>query len=219
MLMSALGAALVLSTVTETMITSNYRTSQEALYAADAGLERSVQDLLKESNWSGVLSGSIKSGFIDNGAAILPDGKPANLGGLTSTLQTQANSVYGSDPNRPIWRLYAHAPLSNLIPGGNIESSAYVAVWVADDPAETDGDATRDSNGIAFLHAEAFGESGSRKVVEATIFKASVTGPESGYVGQRGQDEQNRRVRKAAVQTPGRALTRMTMELGSGVFQ
>ena len=90
---------------------------------------------------------------------------------------------------------------------------------MADDPAETDGDPSKDSNGIAFLHAEAFGEGGSRKVVEATVFKASAANPESGYVGQRGQDEQNRRVRKAAVGTPGRALSRTNMNLATGSFQ
>jgi hypothetical protein len=186
------------------------------LYAADAGLERSIQDLLKESNWTGVLGGAIKSGFIDNGSATLPDGTPANLTGMTTSLQAQSDSVYGGDLNRPSWRLYSHAPLSELLPGGMVDANTYVVVWVSDDPAEVDNDPTRDTNGIAFLHAEAFGQNGSRKVVEATIFKSSATGPESGYVGQRGQDEQNRRVRKAAISTPGKSLTEMRMDLGTG---
>lgn len=219
MLLSALGVALVLTTIVETMITANYRSAQEALYAADAGLERSVQDLLRESNWAGILAGNVKSGFVDNGGVTtLPDGTPANLTTLTTTLQAQVDSVYGTEPNRPIWRLYAHAPISNLIPGGDIASTAYIAVWVADDPAEADGDPSRDSNGILFLHAEAFGEGGSRKVVEATMFKSSAVGPETGYAGQRGQDEQNRGVRTAAVQTPGRPLGEMRMDLASGTM-
>jgi hypothetical protein len=97
-----------------------------------------------------------------------------------------------------------------------VDARTYVVVWVSDDPAETDNDPGRDTNGIAFLHAEAFGENGSRKIVEATIYKSSATGPESGYVGQRGQDEQNRRVRKAAVSTPGKSLTEMRMNLATG---
>jgi hypothetical protein len=216
MLLSALGVALVLTTLTETMITANYRTAQEALYAADAGLERSVQDLLRESNWAGVFSGNIKSGFTDGGGATLPDGTPANLAAFTSALQTQADAVYGNDPNRPVWRLYAHAALSNLVPGGAIDSNSYVIVWVADDPGETDGDPTKDSNGIAFLHAEGFGEGSARKIVEATVFKSSSVAPESGYVGQRGQDEQNRRGRTAAVQTTGKALTETNFSLATG---
>ena len=38
---------------------------------------------------------------------------------------------------------------------------------------------------------------------------------ERGYTGQRGQDEQNRRARKAAVQTPGKALGRAELTIGS----
>ena len=46
MLLTALGAAVIMVTNTETMIASNYRNGQEALYAADAAVERVVQDLL-----------------------------------------------------------------------------------------------------------------------------------------------------------------------------
>ena len=42
MMLTALGAALVLTTTTETMLTYNFQTGQQTLYAADAGLERSV---------------------------------------------------------------------------------------------------------------------------------------------------------------------------------
>jgi hypothetical protein len=42
-------------------------------------------------------------------------------------------------------------------------------VWIADDPGETDGDPTRDSNGILLVRAEAFGVRGSWRVVEATL--------------------------------------------------
>ena len=42
---------------------------------------------------------------------------------------------------------------------------------------------------------------------------------ERGYTGQRGQDEQNRRARKAAVQTPGRGLTQKELSLTTGTIQ
>jgi hypothetical protein len=56
--------------------------------------------------------------------------------------------------------------------------------------------------------AHAYGPSGARRVIEATLARTDTTEIERGYTGQRGQDEQNRRARKAAVQTPGKALTR-----------
>ncbi len=40
MLMMALGMALVMTTMTETRISANYREGSEALYAADAAIER-----------------------------------------------------------------------------------------------------------------------------------------------------------------------------------
>ena len=58
MLLTALAAAVVMVTNTETMISANHRNSQEALYAADAAVERIVQDLLMTPRWNDVLAGS-----------------------------------------------------------------------------------------------------------------------------------------------------------------
>jgi len=45
LLMSALGAALVLTTSSDALIAANFRTAQEGVYAADAALERAMADL------------------------------------------------------------------------------------------------------------------------------------------------------------------------------
>jgi hypothetical protein len=42
-------------------------------------------------------------------------------------------------------------------------------VWVADDAAEADGDAGRDSNGLIAIRAEAFGPQGMQRAIEATL--------------------------------------------------
>src|SRR6187549_1592268 len=65
MLLTALGLTLVLMSNTETQISANYRNSQEALYAADAAVERVVQDLLMTPRWNDVLAGTVQSSFID----------------------------------------------------------------------------------------------------------------------------------------------------------
>jgi hypothetical protein len=92
----------------------------------------------------------------------------------------------------------------------------YIAVWVADDPAETDGNPLADGNGTLTLHAEAYGPNGSRKVVEVTVARTSSTEIERGQIAQRGQEELNQRARKAAVQTPGKTLTNMRMQTSTG---
>ena len=217
MMLSALGAALVLNTSTETMLAHNFQSAQQTLYAADAGVERSVQDLIREPNWSGVLAGGKRSGFTDEPPHRLPDGTSADLAALTAALQDETDVVYGaSNANRPVWQVYAHGPMAALLPAGDVVADGYVVVWVGDDPGETDGNPALDGNGTVLVHAEAFGAGGSRKAVEASAIRAGTTTLESGYVAQRGQDEQNRRARKEAVQTPGAALTEMVMSLTTG---
>ncbi len=217
MMLTALGAALVLTTTTETMLTYNFQTGQQTLYAADAGLERSVQDLIREPNWSGVLAGTRTSGFADDPPHLLPDGTSVDLAALTTALQSDTDMFYGvANLNRPVWQLYAHGPMSSLLPAGQILAQGYVVVWVGDDPGENDGNPALDGNGTLLVHAEAFGEGGSHKVVEASAVRTATTSLESGYVAQRGQDEQNRRARKEAVQTPGADLTELVMSLKTG---
>jgi hypothetical protein len=130
-------------------------------------------------------------------------------------LQAETNTVGVWGPNNPQWQVYAYGPLSAILPDG-VDSPVYVAVFVADDPSETDNNPQNDTNGVLTLHAEAWGAGGSRKVVEVTIARTSSTEIERGYIAQRGQEEWNQRARKAAVQTPGANLTEMKLGIGGG---
>jgi hypothetical protein len=120
-----------------------------------------------------------------------------------------------------------------MMPTGTINSSYYVVVFVADDPSENDNNpaldggapaprehgappATNPGRGILAMRAEAFGPRGAHKIIELTVARTNITELERGYTGQRGQDEQNRRARKAAVQTPGKTLQMQTLTLGTG---
>ena len=230
MLLSALGLALILTTTTETKITGNYTHSQEALYAADGAIERTVQDVLTVPDWNDMLSGVQRSAFVDgspSGPRTLPNGAVIDLGEATnmincgklatcSTTEMDTSTVdrpWGT--NNPRYQLFAYGLANNFLDTGTTNSPFYVVVWVADDPAEIDNDPTKDGNdinnkgtGVITLRAEAWGARGAHKVIEVTLTRTDSTEIERGYTGQRGQDEQNRRARKAAVQTPGGALTR-----------
>jgi len=230
MLLSALGLALILTTTTETKITGNYTYMQEALYAADGAIERTVQDVLTVPDWNNMLSGAQRSAFVDgsaSGTRTLPNGSVIDLGEatnmincgkLTSCSTNDMNTSTEDRPwgeNNPRYQLFAHGPSNQFIETGTLNSPFYVIVWVADDPAETDNDPTKDGNdannkgsGVILLRAEAWGGRGAHKIIEVTLARTDSTEIERGYTGQRGQDEQNRRARKAAVQTPGGALTR-----------
>jgi hypothetical protein len=228
MLLTALGAAVIMVSNTETHISNNYRNSQEALYAADAAVERVVQDLLMVPRWNDILGGITQSGFVDGsmtGSKSLPGGGTMTLccGTNTATGQLQAETdtlnLWGT--NNPQWKLYAWGPLKDMLPNSEIDSPMYVAVWIADDPADgtggvADGNPLLDVNGTLTLHAEAVGPSGTRKVIEVTVARTSSTEIERGQIAQRGQEELNQRARKAAVQTPGKALSNMQMNVATG---
>jgi len=177
-LLTALGAAVVMVSRTETAIASNYRTSQEALYAADAAVERVVQDLLMVPRWNDILAGNSQSSFNDGAmtaAKDLPGGGRIVLccgaGTATGELQAETDTANMWGPNNPQWRLFAWGPISRLLDTTPIDSSMYVAVWVADDPADgptsaaTDGNPLLDANGTLTLRAEALGPGGTRKVI------------------------------------------------------
>ncbi len=223
MLLTALGIALIMVSNTETQITANFRNSQEALYAADAGIERVVQDLLMVPRWNDILTGTLTSGFVDGTMTPTMPGGGAQIDLTTATAQlqseTDAANLWG--PNNPVWRLYAWGPVTGLLPGDSIDSWMYVAVWIGDDPSEIDGDPTSDTNGVLTLHSEAYGPGGTNKVVLVTVARTSGTEIERGQIAQRGQEELNQRARKAAVQTPGRGLTasRMGLQTGNMVVQ
>ncbi|MBI1872552.1 MAG: hypothetical protein HYS05_01525 [Acidobacteria bacterium] len=238
LLLSALGLTLAMTTSTETMIASNHRGGEEGLYAADAALERAMQDLLTIQDWNTVLSGKATSGFIDgapSGARTLPDGSSLDLGQvmnmarcgrLTSCTDAEMNGMTPErpwGPNNPRWQPFAYGPLNELVPTGTVDSQYYVIVLVGDDPSETDDDPAVDGadagnpgTGVLSLRAEAYGPHGARNVIYATVARTDMTELERGYTAQRGQDEQNRRARKAAVQTPGKGLSRAEMSTSTG---
>ena len=229
MLLTALGATVIMVTNTETMIAANYRNGQEALYAADAAVERVVQDLLMVPRWNDILSGAEQSAFIDGSMTeqkTLPAGGHLTLCCGTNSATGQLQSVTDTEnawgANNPRWKLFAWGPLASVLPNLTIDSPMYVAVWVADDPADgptqgvADGNPAMDTNGTLTVHAEAYGPGGTHKTVEVTVARTSSTEIERGQIAQRGQEELNQRARKAAVQTPGKTLTNMRMNTGAG---
>lgn len=241
LLLTGLGLALVLTTTSETLISGNYRDGQEALHAADAVAERVMQDLLTVPDWNDILTGETTSSFVDGppgGTRTLPDGSTIDLaqvvnvatcGHPSSCSDAEIDAMTPDRPwatNNPRWQLYAYGPLSDLLTTNTIESPLYVIVMVGDDPSETDGDPLTDGNtsanpgsGVLSMRAEAFGPRGVHRVVEVTVVRTQDPGRERGYVGQRGQDEQNRRARKAAIQTPGKSLTAQELTIATGGVQ
>ena len=103
MLLTALGAAVIMVTTTETKISNNYSNAQEALYAADAAVERVVQDLLMVPRWNDILTGATQSAFVDGSMT----GTKQLVGGGSTTLCCGTNSATG--------QLQAETDLLNML--------------------------------------------------------------------------------------------------------
>ena len=169
-LIATLGAAVTLVVSTESVVAANYHASQQGLYSADAGIERAIAELRLLSTWSTVPASATSSSDFNDGLMIPrgPDGSTLNLAQMTVRRQAESDAVYANLPDRPVWRLYAHAPL-NRIASTAANGSPYVVVWIADDPDELDGNAAVDTNDVVMLHAEAFTTRGGKRAIAATI--------------------------------------------------
>jgi hypothetical protein len=181
-LLTAIAAALIVSVSTEMLITGSFRAGQEALYGADAGLERAIHDLAAIPDWTAVLSSPpARAASFDDGVGVgrAPDGRPLVMGVLRSERQAVSNATYGASafgPDNPVWQLFGRASLAAILPPGAIGQPAYVLVWVADDGLDGDGDPSRDGNGQIVMHVDAYGVNGARRGIEAAIARAGPAG-------------------------------------------
>jgi hypothetical protein len=190
LMLSAIGAALVLATTAETHIAMNFQRSDEALYAADAAAERALDDLRAISDWTSVLGGTVFSSFVDgapSGTRTLDDGSVMRLtevvnlancqksAGCTTSAMNAVTDDRPWGPNNPRWTLFAYGRLRDMLPAGAIDSACYVVAMVGDDPGENDNDPLHDGGasnpgaGVVAVRAEAFGPAGAHKVVEMTV--------------------------------------------------
>ena len=193
LLMSAVAVALIMTTTVETRIASQFERAQAGLYAADAIVERSLDELLRVADWNQLLNGSTQSSFVDGppgGTRTLADGSRIDLAamlnvancGKTAACAAAEMDAVSDDrpwgPNNPRWKLFAYGRLSDLLAPGAVESPFYGVVMVGDDPAENDGDPTLDGtrdnpgSGIVALRAEAFGPGGAHRVLQLTVTRA-----------------------------------------------
>jgi type II secretory pathway pseudopilin PulG len=173
-LIATVGVALSLVVSTESVTAANYDSAQQALYAADAAIERAIADVRMLSTWSALPAPSSATTAVDfndrQSIATAPDGFILNLVQLTLKWQSESDAVYPNTPDRPVWRLYAHAPLSSVAPGAP-NAAPYVVVWVADDADDLDGDAAVDTNDVVMLHAEAFAVRAGKRSANVTIHR------------------------------------------------
>jgi hypothetical protein len=172
-LLAALGTGLCLLSLTETQVAVNFRTAGETFYAADAGIALALGSLGTLPRWTDALTGSAVSDFHDVTRRVtLATGEVIDLDAVTTELQAESDAAGVWGPNNPVWQLFAWGQLPQVA-SSQVDSPAYLAVWVGDDASETDGNPASDSNDCVRLHAEAYASAQSRRIVEVTVARAA----------------------------------------------
>jgi hypothetical protein len=193
-IVAAMGLGLALTTSFEPLAAANYEVHHSTRLAAEAGIAVAVHELAAIHDWNLALTGTVRSAVLEQGdtAVDLPDGSRAGVEELTARAtcghvggcpDTERNAFTAARPwgrNNPQWQVFGHGHLDRLIPGGAGLPPTVIVVWVADDPAEVDGDPLRDSGVgpegewrpggcVLALRAEAFGPRLAHRTVVATV--------------------------------------------------
>jgi hypothetical protein len=184
-LLTSLALALLLTSSSEVIIAGHFRDQRAAFYAAEAIVERAMNDVVAVPDWNMLINGSIRSTFVDGAASwtrTLQDGTTIDLVHVVNMANCQKSSACSASDldavtaqrpwgvNNPRWQLYAYGPLRDMLPAGAVDAQWYVLVLVGDDPGRAD-------DTIA-MRAEAFGPQGAHAVVELT---AERSGAHSDY--------------------------------------
>jgi hypothetical protein len=164
LMLTTIGVGLILATMTESMIAGGYQSGHEAFYAADAGLEWAVWELGRREDWTG-LPGTVRPAVFTGTPSVARP--PVEVAAATATLQRSSDAVHGTGLQRRLWYLLGSGWLSGLT--GVDGSPWYVVVWIADDPAEADGQPGLDTTRRLLVHVEAYGPREARRSVEGLV--------------------------------------------------
>jgi hypothetical protein len=168
--LSGVGLGMAAASSVERQVSANARNAAVIGLAAGAVVEGVIGEVAAVPNWSPLVSGARSSVFNAGSHQVLTPSRTAiNLDTITAEIQADTAATYPLGANTPVWRLYGWGPLTALAGLPAADSGAYVAVWVADDPSDNDGNAAADANGVIMLHGEAFGYGASRASAEVVL--------------------------------------------------
>ncbi|OFW14995.1 MAG: hypothetical protein A3F70_15625 [Acidobacteria bacterium RIFCSPLOWO2_12_FULL_67_14] len=169
-LLAALGSAMVVGTVSETMIAAAFRHGIETFYAAEGAAAAVAQELAGVPDWQRIADGDEVSRFVDGAATGI-----RRIGAVTLDLAQATIEVNALAGAAAPCRLYAYGRLGDLVPGAR-ESSIYLAVWVAE---YADPEAENEPPALVLI-GRAYGPTGSRRTVAMTLSRPTDSGDPDG---------------------------------------
>jgi hypothetical protein len=184
LLLTALGVSIALLGIEESMLSLHERTAWALRHAASAGAQLAVADLRLAPSWDPLLAAgampplsAVPGRFLDS--TLTPaapwNGAPIDLAAATVILQAATDGARGPSDAAQAWRLYLSGPLSRAAPS-MAAGPWYIAVWIADDKADIDGDPAVDSNGLLSVHAAAYGPVEASVSIDLTLRRLSSGG-------------------------------------------
>lgn len=160
-MLMGLGLSLVYMGSAETTLARRDYDARSLARAAHGAATLAVADLRALPSWAAVLQpgsppelsalpGRLAPATL---APALPWGGALDLRAVTARIQAATDG----DTVPAAWRLYGAASLVSVVPDAARGSPCFLAVWVADDQADGDGDPSADNNGVILVRGAAFG--------------------------------------------------------------
>ena len=160
----AIGAVLVMTTSTESVIAGNFRSRREAFYAAEAVAELAIAELRSSADWTAFVEGVERSRFVDgapDGVRALPVDAPVNLTAIANLANCGVPTTCAGLPR---WQLFAYGPLRDLI--SDPDSPFYVVAFLS-------GAGIESGAPLVTIRAESFGPRSSHQAIEMRVSRSA----------------------------------------------
>ena len=187
-LLGSLALGVALATSAEAPAAGALHEKLKMTRAAESAVALAVAVLAQHPDWTDAPAGVLASTFIDGpagarsvGGTIVDLAVETNLRTCGRATPCDEMATSASSPARPFgarnprWRLLVHQPLAALDAAAGAVCPCYLVAWVADDPADADGDPGHDAppgvggHGVLLVRGAAFGGLGALAEVEALV--------------------------------------------------
>jgi hypothetical protein len=149
MVATAMAGGLALTSHAERQIAATHRGAVQLGYASESATARLVLAVEAQLDWR-----TAPGAFVGGPVTSTPE-LQARTAALNDTLASRF--PFGADT--PVWRVVATM----------VDGDAKSVVWIADDPADRDGDASQDSNGRLMVRSESRTAAGGVRGVEVYL--------------------------------------------------
>lgn len=187
-LLATLSLGVALATSAEAPAAGALHEKMKMTRAAESSVALAVAALAQHRDWTGAPGGAVSSAFTDGAPG------PRTVGGAVVNLVAETNMRTCGRPTacddaateasssarpwgarNPRWHLLVHQPLAALDAAAGAVCPCYLVAWVADDPADADGNPRHDAppgvngHGVLLVRGAAFGGLGALAEVEALV--------------------------------------------------